>query len=106
MANHIRNDKLAYNLTFTAVCAIKTPVLRPVGSTFIGENIMARKNASDRLCASGRGNVAVGNMGDPNDLPDDSHLKPENRESQWEGVTIRLAQSTRPDASTATTASE
>lgn len=24
---------------------------------------MAQKNASDRLCASGRGNVEVGNMG-------------------------------------------
>ena len=67
---------------------------------------MAQKNVSDRRCVSGRGNVAVGNMGDPDDLPDEGNLRPENRESLWNGVTIRLAQSTRPDASTATTASE
>jgi len=100
MANHIRNDKLAYNLTFAAICAIKPPVLRSAGSTFKhGRKVIMTKKCSDCQCAGGRGNVAVGNQGPLDDLiaaeavekqkEEAERIFNNNQKAERQGVVIR-----------------
>lgn len=61
------------------------------------------KKSSDQLCTGGRGNTAVGNLGDLDDLPngerhDPNMIRhPENRRARILGVKITLGQKAKDE---------